>query len=216
MTIGDNNPGDIATKSNASGVMQYSYDVFGQLKSVTFPNSAVISYKIDGENKRFARLVNNSIDQFYSYNRNGQLVGTYNPDGSLQARYEYLTQGHSPDYMVLGNITYRLIKDQLGSIRLVMNTQSGAIAQRLDYDEYGVVTADTNPGFQVFGYAGGLYDSDTKPNRILRRPSSNLCIIIPSPEPNQFSIAIVQPTSITKYLKPRICICCNYSVFIVI
>ena len=98
----------------------------------------------------------------YSYNRNGQLVGTYNPDGSLRARYEYLTQGHSPVYMVLGNITYRLIKDQLGSIRLVMNTTTGAIAQRLDYDEYGVVTADTNPGFQVFGYAGGLYDSDTK------------------------------------------------------
>ena len=37
----------------------------------------------------------------------------------------------------------------------------GAIAQRLDYDEFGNVLADTNPGFQPFGFAGGLYDRDT-------------------------------------------------------
>jgi RHS repeat-associated protein len=29
------------------------------------------------------------------------------------------------------------------------------------YDEYGNVVEDTNPGFQPFGYAGGLYDRDT-------------------------------------------------------
>ncbi len=29
------------------------------------------------------------------------------------------------------------------------------------YDEFGNVTEDTNPGFQPFGFAGGLYDRDT-------------------------------------------------------
>jgi RHS repeat-associated protein len=38
---------------------------------------------------------------------------------------------------------------------------TGAVAQRIDYDEFGVVTLDTNPGFQPFGFAGGLYDADT-------------------------------------------------------
>jgi len=33
--------------------------------------------------------------------------------------------------------------------------------QRLDYDEFGRVLLDTNPGFVPFGYAGGLYDADT-------------------------------------------------------
>jgi RHS repeat-associated protein len=33
--------------------------------------------------------------------------------------------------------------------------------QRLDYDEFGVVTLNTNPGFQPFGYAGGLDDEQT-------------------------------------------------------
>jgi hypothetical protein len=32
------------------------------------------------------------------------------------------------------------------------------LAQRLDYDAWGNVTTDTNPGFQPFGFAGGLYD----------------------------------------------------------
>ncbi len=35
------------------------------------------------------------------------------------------------------------------------------VAQRLDYDEFGMLLLDTNPGFQPFGFAGGLYDLDT-------------------------------------------------------
>ena len=38
---------------------------------------------------------------------------------------------------------------------------TGAVVQRIDYDEFGVVTQDTNPGFQPFGFAGGIYDPDT-------------------------------------------------------
>ena len=63
--------------------------------------------------------------------------------------------------MVKGGITYRFITDQLGSVRLVVNSQTGDIAQQLSYDEFGIVTQDTNPGFQPFGWAGGLYDTDT-------------------------------------------------------
>ena len=37
----------------------------------------------------------------------------------------------------------------------------GSIVQRMDYDEFGNVLVDTNPGFQPFGFAGGLYDRDT-------------------------------------------------------
>jgi len=37
---------------------------------------------------------------------------------------------------------------------------TGTVAQRIDYDEFGRVLNDTNPGFQPFGFAGGLYDPD--------------------------------------------------------
>src|SRR5947207_1094190 len=49
-----------------------------------------------------------------------------------------------------------------GCPRLVVDTSSGAIVQRMDYDEFGNVLLDTNPGFQPFGFAGGLYDQHTK------------------------------------------------------
>jgi len=64
--------------------------------------------------------------------------------------------------MVAGCVTYRIFSDHLGSPRLVVNTSTGAIAEKIDYDEFGNVVNDTNPGFQPFGFAGGVYDEDTK------------------------------------------------------
>jgi RHS repeat-associated protein len=73
----------------------------------------------------------------------------------------YGTKANVPDYLIKSGITYRIISDHLGSPRLVVNTADGTVAQRLDYDEFGNVLLDTNPGFQPFGFAGGLYDSQT-------------------------------------------------------
>ena len=64
--------------------------------------------------------------------------------------------------MVKSGKTYRIISDHLGSPRLVINTQTGDVAQRIDYDEFGNITRDTNPNFQPFGFAGGIYDPHTK------------------------------------------------------
>ena len=63
--------------------------------------------------------------------------------------------------MIKGGVTYRIITDHLGSPRLVVNTRHRRVAQRIDYDALGNVSTDTNPGFQPFGFAGGLYDRDT-------------------------------------------------------
>jgi RHS repeat-associated protein len=67
--------------------------------------------------------------------------------------------------MIKNGVTYRIISDHLGSPRLVVNTADGTIAQRMDYDEFGNVILDTNPGFQPFGFAGGIYDQPTKLTR---------------------------------------------------
>ncbi len=44
---------------------------------------------------------------------------------------------------------------------MVVDTSDGSIAQRIDYDEFGRILNDTNPGFQPFGFAGGIYDQQT-------------------------------------------------------
>jgi RHS repeat-associated protein len=77
--------------------------------------------------------------------------------------------GESLDGFVSGDVTqedgtshtYRIVADHLGSPRLVVRTDTGAVVQRMDFDEFGRVLADSNPGFQPFGFAGGLYDADT-------------------------------------------------------
>ncbi len=63
--------------------------------------------------------------------------------------------------MVKCGVTYRILTDHLGSPRLVVGIATGTVIQRLDYDKYGKVLADSNPGFQPFGFAGGIYDQQT-------------------------------------------------------
>ena len=67
--------------------------------------------------------------------------------------------------MIKGGVTYRVISDHLGSVRLVVNVTDGSVMQRIDYDEFGNFTQDTNPGFQPFAFAGGIYDEQTKLTR---------------------------------------------------
>jgi RHS repeat-associated protein len=88
-------------------------------------------------------------------------IAQLDASNNVVATFVYGTHGHVPDYMTKDGQRYRFVTDHLGSVRFVVHTSDGAVVQRLDYDEYGNVTADTNPGFQPFGFAGGLYDADT-------------------------------------------------------
>ena len=51
--------------------------------------------------------------------------------------------------------------DSIGSVRQVMNTATGEIVQRISYDPFGQMLSNSNPSFQLIGFAGGLYDKDT-------------------------------------------------------
>ena len=54
------------------------------------------------------------------------------------------------------------VKDQLGSVRLVVQTvTTGEVVQKLEYGPFGEILVDTNPGFQPFGFAGGLFEFET-------------------------------------------------------
>jgi len=45
-----------------------------------------------------------------------------------------------------------------GSVRLVLDIDTGQIVQRITYDAYGRITQDTAPGTQPFGFKGALGD----------------------------------------------------------
>lgn len=90
----------------------------------------------------------------------GQLnpVAELDANGGVVSRFVYGSRTNVPDYMIRDGVTYRIVADHLGSVRLVVDAATGEVVQRLDYDEWGNVLIDTNPGFQPFGFAGGLYD----------------------------------------------------------
>ncbi|MBI5024957.1 MAG: RHS repeat-associated core domain-containing protein [Candidatus Omnitrophica bacterium] len=154
--------GELLTKAAAGQTTTYDYDLLGNLMSVALPNGTSIEYIIDGQNRRIGKKVNGSLVQGFLYQ--GQLNPAAELDGNnnIISRFVYADKGNVPSYMTKGGTTYRIISDHLGSPRLIINTATGTIAQRIDYDSFGNIISDTNPGFQPFGFAGGLYDQHTK------------------------------------------------------
>jgi RHS repeat-associated protein len=154
--------GHLTQKQKGTDVTKYVYDDFGQLAKVTLSNGKIIDYLIDGEIHRVVKKVDGVIKNKFIYGSNGMVAAELNLDNSVKSIFVYGTQSHSPDYMVQGSLKYYFVKDQLGSVRFVVDSANGAVVQYLNYDEFGNVLQDTNPGLQPFGFAGGLYDIDTK------------------------------------------------------
>jgi RHS repeat-associated protein len=96
--------------------------------------------------------------QGFLYKDQLRIAAELDSAGEVVAQFSY-GSSLSPDVMTKGGETYRFVKDHLGSIRLVVNAATGEISEALDYDEFGDVTNDSNPGFQPFGFGGGLYDA---------------------------------------------------------
>ena len=154
--------GELTGRTTPAGTTAHVYDVQGNLAQVTLPGGDVIDYVVDGENRRVGKKVNGALVQGWLYKDRLNPVAELDGAGAVVSRFVYGTKDNVPDYMEKGGVTYRILSDHLGSVRLVVDASTGTVAQRLDYDEFGVVLQDTAPGFQPFGFAGGIYDHQTK------------------------------------------------------
>ncbi len=154
--------GELSMKIVGADTTRYTYDAFGNLVKVIMPNGDIIEYIIDAQNRRVGKKVNGALVQRWLYGNQLNIVAELNGAGNLVSWFVYGTRPTVPDYMIISGVTYRFVSDHLGSVRLVVNTTNGGVAQRLEFDEFGSITNDTNAGFQPFGFAGGLYDQDTE------------------------------------------------------
>jgi len=152
--------GSLTNRSVGGTNTAYRYDTRGSLLEVR-EGTNVILYTVDPMGRRIAEKRNGSVVQRLVYQDFLKPAAEISADGSILAYFVYATRVNVPDYIVKTGRTYRIITDHLGSVRLVVDAETGGIAQRLDYDEFGRVTQDSNTGFQPFGFAGGLYDHDT-------------------------------------------------------
>jgi len=153
--------GELKSMAEGAFTTLYDYDVIGNLRGVKLPSGTAITYVIDGRNRRIGKRVGGTLVQGFLYQDQLKPLAELDGGGNVVARFIYGTCPNVPEYMIKNGVTYRFILDHLGSPRLVVNATTGAVAQRIDYDAWGNITKDTNPGFQPFGFAGGLYDSDT-------------------------------------------------------
>jgi len=123
-TVGDM---ESKTDTQANTTTSYDYDALGALTHVELPGGSELDYAIDPAKEPGP---------------------SPSSTPTRRSRPASSTRPNVPDYTVRGANSYRVVTDQLGSPRAVVNSDTGQVAQELDFDEFGRVTRDTNPGFQ--------------------------------------------------------------------
>lgn len=163
--------GSLTSKTAPEGTTSYDYGVLGELRSVSLPDGRTVEYDIDTAGRRVGRRVIEggvtTEEQRLLYQDWLNPVAELDPSNEVVSRFIYGSRTNVPEFIASKKEdgvtwrTYRVVADHLGSARVVVDIDSGTVIQRLNYDEFGNVLGDSNPGFQPFGFAGGIYDTDT-------------------------------------------------------
>jgi RHS repeat-associated protein len=161
-TYGYTLTGDLAFKTVGSDSTRYFYDALGSLVRAHLPHGDVIDYVVDGQNRRVVKRINGRTAHVLLYENQLHPIAELDSLGNVTSRFTYATKGNVPEYIVKAGKIYRVITDHLGSVLLVVDQTTGVVEQTMAYGEFGDVLYDSNPGFQPFGFAGGLYDTQTK------------------------------------------------------
>ena len=163
--------GSIAYVNDAAGrvvearagerITRFAWSPSGRLEAVTRPDGHRIEYGADGFGRRVAKTVNGRLERGWLYADRLRPIAELAADGAVVSRFVYAGTGSAPGYMLRDGKRFAILTDEGESVRLVVDAESGVVAQRIDYDVFGRIVRDTNPGFQPFGFAGGLVDADT-------------------------------------------------------
>jgi RHS repeat-associated protein len=150
--------GELQYKIVGVDTTRFTYDYFGNLITVILPSGDRIEYIIDSQSRRIGKKVNGQIVKRWIYSGQLSPVAELDSAGNVIAQFV-------GSLMIKNGNTYQFITDHLGSVRLVVDVNTGDVAQKIDYNEFGNVIINTDPNFQPFSYAGGLYDTQTKLTR---------------------------------------------------
>lgn len=152
--------GELISRSEGADVVTYEQGT-RNLLGATLANGTRVDYIIDALDRRIGKLVNGNLRQAFLYQDGLNPIAELDGSNQVVSRFVYAHRPTVPAFMIRDGSTYKIITDESGSPRLVVDVTDGAVMQRIDYDEFGRVSMDSNPGFQPFGFAGGLYDQDT-------------------------------------------------------
>jgi RHS repeat-associated protein len=153
--------GELLSRTEGVAVTQYEHDAAGRLVAVELPDGTLVEYDLDARGRRVGKRVDGAFERGWLYDGQLDPVADLASNGAVYMRFVYGAWPHVPDLIERDGVQYRVVTDHLGSVRQVIDVATGAVAQRMEYGPWGEVVVDTNPGFQPFGFAGGLYDADT-------------------------------------------------------
>jgi RHS repeat-associated protein len=156
--------GNRLAESTTGLTRTFDHDARGTLRAVTVGGTQV-GYTVDGLARRIARQENGTTTAQWLYRDALRIAAELDGQGALRWRFVYASGRHVPDAAIGADGTvYRLVTDQVGSLRLVVRASDGAVMQRMRHDAWGRVEEDfVAAGFArvPFGFAGGLVDQVT-------------------------------------------------------
>lgn len=164
-----NEHGDLVEKISHEGKnLFFEYDSFGNLKKVKIGKDT-IEYLIDGKNRRVGKKLNGKLVQAFIYQSQTQIAAELDSEGHIVKRFIYGSKINVPDYFISEGKEYRIISDQIGTPKLVIEAGSRKIIQKFNFDEFGILKniddykqSGESKFLLPFGFAGGLIDVQTE------------------------------------------------------
>lgn len=147
------------TGNTTTSSKNFNYDVFGNLNTVSWASQNV-TFKYDAFDRQIATYVNGAAKRKLVYGLGNLPLAELNENDRIINTFVYADQ-NTPILMRKGSVDYYIVSDIRGSVRMLVKATDGNILQKLDYDAFGKVLSDNNPGYTPFGYAGGLYEYRT-------------------------------------------------------
>lgn len=156
-----NAAGQLVERRGPSRKVAFQNDRLGNLRAAIDDRGPKVEYVVDGAGRRVGRKVDGKLVQGFLYQDWLKPIAELNGDGQLVSQFIYAGNRSVPGWMRKSGRSFRIVSDHVGSPRLVVDAQTGDVVQRVEYDEFGNIVSDSSPGFQPFGFAGGLFDRQT-------------------------------------------------------
>jgi hypothetical protein len=101
------------------------------------------AHTVDAIGRRIARAEDRVAMARWLYQDALRPAAEYDGQGSLRWQFVYATDRHVPDVAIDGaGQKYRLVTDQIGSLRLVIRGSDGVVVQRMRHDAWGRIEED--------------------------------------------------------------------------
>lgn len=154
--------GDLQSIDAAGALTLFDYDAAGRLRGVVLPDGTDIIYRHDAADRRVARVVDGVPQAGWIYGPGPSPIARLDPaDGSVVTRFIYGEKAATPDYLIHEGVRHVVVWDERGTPRLVVDSLTGQIIERLDTDELGAAVSASSWTIVPLGYRGGLLEADT-------------------------------------------------------